>query len=52
MVDATKDEYAGVYARYASCIENMRSDCDIAPFRLVADVFLIGTRGVVDAFHE
>ena len=52
MLDTDKDEYAGVYARYADCIENARSDCDIAPFRLVADAFLIGTRAVVDAFHE
>ena len=52
VVDAAKDEYAGVYERYASCIENTRSDCNIAPFRLVADVFLISTRAVVDAFHE
>ena len=52
VLDTDKDEYAGVYARYADCIENARSDCDIAPFRLVADAFLIGTRAVVDAFHE
>ena len=51
-VDADKDEYGGVYNRFADCIHARHSDCDLAPFRLVADVFLIGTRAEVDAFHE
>lgn len=52
VIDQAKDEYAGVYARYARLIQDGTSDLDIAPFRHVADAFLLGQRRSVAAFHE
>ncbi len=45
-------EYAGLYARFAELIRERRSDVDIAPFRLVADAFLLGRREASEAFLE
>lgn len=44
-------EYAGLYAHFAELIEHRRSDADLSPFQLVADVFLVGKRDTVAAFH-
>lgn len=45
-------EYPGLYARFAALIRGGRSDVDLAPFRLVADVFLRGKREIVEEFHD
>lgn len=45
-------EYASIYARFADLIANRRSEVDIAPLRLVADVFLISQRVEVEPFIE
>ncbi|RJS93024.1 Gfo/Idh/MocA family protein [Salinisphaera sp. Q1T1-3] len=47
-----KDEYAGVYARFARLIGDAESDVDLSPFQHVADAFLLGDRRRVAAFHE
>jgi D-galactose 1-dehydrogenase len=43
-------EYARLYARFADLIAQRQSDVDLAPFRLVADAFLLGERRTVGAF--
>jgi D-galactose 1-dehydrogenase len=43
-------EYEAIYQRFASLLDEGRSDMDAAPFQLVADAFLVGRRRVVDAF--
>ncbi|MCA1653303.1 MAG: Gfo/Idh/MocA family protein [Sphingomicrobium sp.] len=45
-------EYARLYRRFAELIAARRSDVDLAPFRLVADAFLIGRRSEVGPFGE
>lgn len=45
-------EYQGLYARFAELIEAGTSEVDAAPFRLVADAFMIGRRVVVEPFEE
>ncbi len=45
-------EYARLYRRFAALIASRTSDVDLAPFRLVADAFLIGRRVEVAPFHE
>jgi D-galactose 1-dehydrogenase len=45
-------EYPGLYAHFAALIRGGRSDVDLAPFRLVADVFLRGRREIVEEFHD
>ena len=45
-------EYARLYRRFAELIAARRSDVDMAPFRLVADAFLLGQRTQVAAFEE
>lgn len=44
-------EYAQLYARFAELIATRRSDTDLAPFRIVADAFLLGERRTVDPFE-
>jgi D-galactose 1-dehydrogenase len=43
-------EYPRLYKRFAELLETGKSDTDLAPFRLVADAFLLGRRHAVDAF--
>lgn len=43
-------EYAPLYAHFARLIAERRSDVDVAPFRHVADAFLIGERVEGPAF--
>jgi D-galactose 1-dehydrogenase len=45
-------EYQGLYARFADLVDAGRSEVDAAPFRLVADAFMIGRRIVVEPFEE
>jgi D-galactose 1-dehydrogenase len=43
-------EYARLYQRFAELIATRQSDTDLAPFRLVADAFLLGERETVGPF--
>lgn len=45
-------EYARLYRRFAELRATRASDVDLAPFRHVADAFLLGRRSVVGEFHE
>ncbi|HEX3760502.1 MAG TPA: Gfo/Idh/MocA family oxidoreductase [Kofleriaceae bacterium] len=45
-------EYPRLYERFAALVRLHAVDVDLAPFKLVADAFLIGERVVVDAFDE
>lgn len=45
-------EYQSIYARFAKLIESGASDVDLAPLKLVADIFLLGDREEVSAFNE
>ncbi|MBL0402457.1 Gfo/Idh/MocA family oxidoreductase [Microvirga aerilata] len=45
-------EYEGIYRRFDALLTIGRSEIDDAPFRLVADAFMIGKRVQVDAFEE
>jgi D-galactose 1-dehydrogenase len=42
-------EYPDIYRTFADLIDERRSLVDVAPFRLVADCFLVGRRTSVDA---
>ncbi|KAA2241040.1 Gfo/Idh/MocA family protein [Salinarimonas soli] len=45
-------EYEGLYARFGELINAGTSEVDAAPFRLVADAFMIGRRVQVEPFTE
>ena len=45
-------EYEGIYKRFDALLTIGRSEIDDAPFRLVADAFMIGKRVQVDAFED
>jgi D-galactose 1-dehydrogenase len=45
-------EYPALYERFAGIIRAGQSDVDLAPLRHVADVFMLGRRKVVEAFHD
>ncbi len=45
-------EYPALYDRFHSLIRSGDSDVDIAPFRLVADAFLLGRRDTTEAFVD
>ncbi|MGD9904183.1 MAG: Gfo/Idh/MocA family protein [Vicinamibacterales bacterium] len=45
-------EYPGLYDRFQALIRGGASDVDLAPFRLVADAFLIGRRETAAPFHD
>ena len=45
-------EYEGIYRRFDALLTIGRSEIDDAPFRLVADAFMIGKRVQVDAFED
>ena len=50
--DGAHIEYAPLYRHFAALIEAGQSDVDATPFRLVADVFLVGRRTTVARFVE
>lgn len=43
-------EYEGVYRHFAACIRSGVSDCDLRPFEIVADAFLVGEQTTLPAF--
>jgi D-galactose 1-dehydrogenase len=45
-------EYPNLYARFADLVRDGESDVDLAPFRIVADAFMLGRRQTVEAFVE
>ena len=45
-------EYPGLYRRFAELIDDGRSDVDLAPFKLVADAFMLGRRHEVEALND
>jgi predicted dehydrogenase len=49
--DSGIGEYPDIYREFAKLIDERRSHVDVAPFRLVADCLLIGSRKVVEAVH-
>ena len=52
VIDGEDVEYAGLYRRFAELIRTGQSDVDVAPFRHVADAFMLGRRQSVEAFIE
>ncbi len=52
MVQEEPAEYQGIYRRFDALLTIGRSEIDDAPFRLVADAFMIGKRVQVDAFED
>jgi len=44
VVDEPSKEYPALYSRFAELLDEGRSDVQEAPLRLVADVFLVGSR--------
>ncbi len=50
LVDEAPHEYQDIYARFAALLDTGTSEVDPAPFRLVADAFLLGRRRIVEAF--
>ena len=52
VVEENPDEYAGIYRQFSSLLREGRSEVDIAPFRLVADAFMIGKRVQVEPFED
>ena len=49
-VDAAPAEYEEIYAHFAELLRRRESAMDSAPFQLVADAFLVGSRRVVEPF--
>jgi D-galactose 1-dehydrogenase len=52
IADETPAEYEAVYERFDALLREGRSEIDDAPFRLVADAFMIGRRVTVEAFED
>ncbi|MGX1307335.1 D-galactose 1-dehydrogenase [Amorphus suaedae] len=52
MVQEPDTEYAAIYARFAALVEAGESDVDLAPFRHVADAFLLARSETVAPFHD
>jgi D-galactose 1-dehydrogenase len=50
IVDEPMAEYEGLYAHFARLLAAGRSGMDSAPFQLVADAFLVGSRRAVETF--
>ena len=44
-------EYEGIYARFATLLDEGSSAVDVAPFHLVADAMVVGKRETTDAFE-
>ena len=51
LVDRNPAEYEGIYRHFDALLREGRSHVDAAPFRLVADAFLLGRRVEVEAFR-
>lgn len=49
--DEGPGEYPDIYRTFVDLIDQRRSLVDVAPFRLVADSLLVGSRKAVDAVH-
>jgi len=49
--DSGIGEYPDIYRQFVQLIDERRSLVDVAPFRLVADCLLIGSRRTVDPVH-
>ena len=45
-------EYPSIYAEFADLVAGRKSHVDLAPLRLAAEAFLLGTRKFVDAFED
>jgi predicted dehydrogenase len=45
-------EYPSIYAEFAELVDGRRSHVDLAPLRLAAEAFLLGTRRIVEAFAD
>ncbi|NIX77687.1 Gfo/Idh/MocA family protein [Microvirga terricola] len=52
VVDEKPAEYEGIYKRFDELLTEGRSAVDVAPFRLVADAFMVGRRLQVEPFEE
>jgi D-galactose 1-dehydrogenase len=52
VIESTDHEYARLYARFDTLVNERRIDVDMAPLRLVADAFLNGRRVTVAPFVE
>lgn len=52
ILDEPPAEYAGIYSRFDELLREGRSDVDTAPFRLVADAFMLGRRIAVEPFSD
>jgi D-galactose 1-dehydrogenase len=52
VVERKPAEYEAIYAHFAELLEARRSHVDAAPFRLVADAFLLARRREVEPFVE
>lgn len=52
VIEEEPSEYEQIYARFAELLAAGTSDIDIAPFRLVADAFLVGRRVTTAPFVE
>jgi predicted dehydrogenase len=47
-----QSEYASIYQRFAGLVAHRQSDVDARPMQLVADIFLIAKRVVVEPFSD
>lgn len=45
-------EYASIYKRFADLVTSRRSEVDVRPMQLVADIFLVGKRVMVGPFLD
>ncbi len=45
-------EYAAIYQRFAELVAQQRSEVDARPMQLVADIFLVGKRVIVEPFAD
>jgi len=52
LVDAPEAEYSGLYRRFVELVAAGTSDIDLAPLRLVADAFMLGSRRAVEPFED
>jgi D-galactose 1-dehydrogenase len=52
LVDAPEAEYPSLYRRFVELVAAGTSDVDLAPLRLVADAFMLGSRRTVEPFED
>ena len=52
LAEAAPAEYEAIYEHFDQLLRDGRSHVDAAPFRLVADAFMVGKRREVEAFQE